>query len=91
MERLPIQGYYEDKFAVCYGCGMLNKDGLQLKTFLSNNETISRHKPKENKTAINDYLNEMNNHKNFKVWEAYVQENNIDTKGSIGNNYIPEK
>lgn len=33
----------------------------------------------------------MNNHKNFKEWEAYVQENNKDTKGSIGDNYIPEK
>lgn len=47
-----IQEYYEDEFAVCYGCGSLNKDGLQLKTFLEGEETISKYTPKENKTAI---------------------------------------
>ena len=53
MKENAIQDYYEDEFAVCYGCGRLNKDGLHLKTFLVNDETISKHKPKENKTAIN--------------------------------------
>jgi len=53
MNEIAIQDYYEDEFAVCYGCGRLNKDGLQLKTFLINDETSSKHKPKESKTAIN--------------------------------------
>jgi len=53
MKKIAIQDYYEDEFSVCYGCGRLNKDGLQLKTFLVNDETISQHKPKESKTAIN--------------------------------------
>ena len=50
---IAIQDYYEDEFSVCFGCGRLNKDGHQLKTFLTGNETISKHTPKENKTAIN--------------------------------------
>jgi len=47
-----IQDYYEDEFSVCYGCGRLNKDGHQLKTFLIGEETVSNYTPKENKTAI---------------------------------------
>ncbi|HIP49559.1 MAG TPA: PaaI family thioesterase [Lutibacter sp.] len=50
---IAIQDYYEDEFSVCFGCGRLNKDGHQLKTFLIGNETISKHTPDKNKTAIN--------------------------------------
>ncbi len=49
---IAIQDYYEDEFSVCYGCGRLNKEGHQLKTFLFGNETISKHTPDKNKTAI---------------------------------------
>ena len=52
-EKIAIQDYYEDEFSVCFGCGRLNIDGHQLKTYLINDETISKHKPKKNKTAIN--------------------------------------
>lgn len=47
-----IQDYYEDEFSVCFGCGRLNKEGHQLKTFLKGEETISTYLPKENQTAI---------------------------------------
>ena len=49
---IAIQDYYEDEFSVCFGCGRLNKDGHQLKTFLFDKETISKHTPDKNKTAI---------------------------------------
>ncbi len=50
---IAIQDYYEAEFSVCFGCGRLNKEGHQLKTFLIDNETISKHTPKANQTAIN--------------------------------------
>jgi len=50
---IAIQDYYEAEFSVCFGCGRLNKEGHQLKTFLIDNETISKHTPKVNQTAIN--------------------------------------
>jgi len=51
-DMIAIQDFYEDEFSVCFGCGRLNKDGHQLKTFLIGNETISEHIPDKNKTAI---------------------------------------
>ncbi len=37
--------------------------------------------------TFEDYMSDMNQHKNFRDWYEYVEENNKDTKGKIGENY----
>src|SRR5699024_10973763 len=46
-----IQDTYPDEFAHCYGCGALNAEGMQLKTFLEGDQTISRHRPDSSRTG----------------------------------------
>lgn len=41
-KRLAIQDCYEDDFAHCYGCGRLNTQGLQIKSYHEGDETICR-------------------------------------------------
>jgi acyl-coenzyme A thioesterase PaaI-like protein len=52
MEKMGIQDYYSEKFALCYGCGRLNEQGFQLKTYLEGEETVTRFTPKPFHTAI---------------------------------------
>lgn len=78
-----IQEFYEDEFSVCFGCGRLNKDGHQLKTFLVGEETISKYTPKENKTAIKGVVyggllaSLIDCHGTGSAATYYVKENNI--------------
>ena len=51
-----IQDYYDDDFSHCYGCGRLNPDGHQLKTYLKDNETISKYTPKNYHIAIEGFV-----------------------------------
>ena len=44
MEK-AFQDYYADRFSHCYGCGRLNPDGLQLKSYWDGEETIARFTP----------------------------------------------
>lgn len=81
-----IQEYYEDEFSVCYGCGRLNKDGHQLKTFLKGEQTISTYTPKENKTAIKGVVyggllaSLIDCHGTGSAAVFYAKENNISLK-----------
>lgn len=52
----PIQDYYPDDVAHCYGCGRLNEHGHQIKSFWDGDETISHFTPKEYHTAIPGYV-----------------------------------
>lgn len=45
MER-AFQDFYADRFSHCYGCGRLNADGLQLKSYWDGDETIARFAPR---------------------------------------------
>ena len=56
MEVKPIQDYYPDDVAHCYGCGKLNERGHQIKSFWDGDETISHFTPKEYHTAIPGYV-----------------------------------
>lgn len=56
MEVKPIQDYYPDDVAHCYGCGRLNERGHQIKSFWDGDETISHFTPKEYHTAIPGYV-----------------------------------
>lgn len=46
MSNKAVQDCYPDEFAHCYGCGRLNKDGLQIKSYWDGSECICRHTPK---------------------------------------------
>lgn len=52
----PIQDYYPDDVAHCYGCGRLNEHGHQIKSFWDGDETIARFTPKEYYTAIPGFV-----------------------------------
>jgi len=45
MSHKAFQEYYPDKFANCYGCGRLNKQGLQIKSYWDGDETVCRFTP----------------------------------------------
>ncbi len=56
MKIKPIQDYYPDDVAHCYGCGRLNEHGHQIKSFWDGDETVSHFTPKEYHTAIPGYV-----------------------------------
>ncbi len=56
MEIKPIQDYYPDDVAHCYGCGRLNERGHQIKSFWEGDETVSHYMPKDYHTAIPGYV-----------------------------------
>ncbi len=47
-----IQDLYPDDLAHCYGCGKNNPEGLHLKTYYENGETVAHYKPNSRFTAI---------------------------------------
>ena len=56
MRTKPIQDYYPDDVAHCYGCGRLNEHGHQIKSYWDGDETVSHFTPKEYHTAIPGYV-----------------------------------
>ncbi len=56
MQIKPIQDYYPDDVAHCYGCGRLNEHGHQIKSYWDGDETVSHFTPKEYHTAIPGYV-----------------------------------
>ena len=46
MEKKAFQDYYPDHFSHCYGCGKLNVDGMQIKSFWDGDETVCIHTPR---------------------------------------------
>lgn len=51
-----IQDDYADDYAWCYGCGRLNKLGLQLKTGWDSDQTVTWYTPKAEHTAIPGFV-----------------------------------
>jgi acyl-coenzyme A thioesterase PaaI-like protein len=45
MSQKAFQDFYPEDFSHCYGCGQLNNNGLQIKSYWDNNETICRFTP----------------------------------------------
>jgi acyl-coenzyme A thioesterase PaaI-like protein len=41
-----FQDYYPDEFAHCFGCGRLNKEGLQIKSYWDGEESVCHYTPK---------------------------------------------
>ena len=55
-KKKAIQDYYPEELAHCYGCGRLNENGLQIKTYWDGDETISFYTPKPYHIAIPGYV-----------------------------------
>jgi acyl-coenzyme A thioesterase PaaI-like protein len=51
-----FQDYYPDNVSHCYGCGRLNPDGLQLKTYWDGDESVTRYRPRPYHTAIPGFV-----------------------------------
>ncbi len=45
MADKAFQDYYPDEFAHCYGCGRLNRDGLQIKSYWDGEEAVCHYTP----------------------------------------------
>jgi len=98
-----IQDYYDEDFSHCYGCGRLNLEGHQLKTYLKNNETISKYTPKNYHIAIEGFVyggllaSLIDCHGTGSASIFYARENNIEIKnynaprfvtGNLNVNYL---
>jgi acyl-coenzyme A thioesterase PaaI-like protein len=51
MNAKAFQEYYTDEFASCYGCGRLNKHGLQIKSYWDGKESVCHFQPKHYHTG----------------------------------------
>ncbi len=57
MTLKAVQDFYADDLAWCYGCGRLNQEGFQLKTYWDGDETVTRFTPRPYHTAIPGFVN----------------------------------
>lgn len=51
-----FQEYYDDNTSHCYGCGRLNEQGLQIKTYWDGEESVTVFRPKSHHIAIPGYV-----------------------------------
>ncbi|NTU80127.1 MAG: PaaI family thioesterase [Chloroflexales bacterium] len=51
-----FQDCYPDELSHCYGCGHLNDQGLQLKSFWDGDESVARFTPRPYHTAVPGYV-----------------------------------
>jgi acyl-coenzyme A thioesterase PaaI-like protein len=56
MSEKAFQDAYPDDLSHCYGCGRLNPDGLQLKSYWDGDETVARFRPRPSHMAIPGYV-----------------------------------
>jgi acyl-coenzyme A thioesterase PaaI-like protein len=56
MTQKAFQDYYPDHFAQCYGCGKLNKHGLQIKSYWDGEESVCTFLPRPYHMAIPGYV-----------------------------------
>jgi acyl-coenzyme A thioesterase PaaI-like protein len=53
---MAFQDYYPDNVAHCYGCGRLNDQGLQIKSFWDGDESVCVYTPRPYHTAVPGYV-----------------------------------
>ncbi len=56
MSEKAFQDFYPDDVSYCYGCGRLNEQGHQLKTYWDGEETVTTYTPKPYHIAIPGYV-----------------------------------
>ncbi len=52
MNHIAVQDTYPDELSYCYGCGRLNPDGHQIKTYLASDHTLTEFTPRPYHTAV---------------------------------------
>ncbi|MGD8807443.1 MAG: PaaI family thioesterase [Chloroflexota bacterium] len=55
-DQKAFQDYYADEVSVCYGCGRLNEQGLQIKSYWDGDEAVCTFRPRPYHTAIPGYV-----------------------------------
>ncbi|MFO7707219.1 MAG: PaaI family thioesterase [Desulfobacterales bacterium] len=55
MAEKAFQDFYADDMSHCYGCGRLNREGLQIKSYWEGEESVCRFKPRPYHTALPGY------------------------------------
>lgn len=55
-EHIAIQDHYPNDYAQCYGCGRLNQDGLQIKSYAEGDEVVCHFQPRPYHTAVPGYV-----------------------------------
>lgn len=56
MTQKAFQDFYPDNVAHCYGCGRLNEQGLQIKSYWDGDESVCHFVPRPYHTAIPGYV-----------------------------------
>ena len=56
MTDKAFQDYYPDNVAHCYGCGRLNEQGLQIKSYWEGDDAVCTFTPRPYHTAIPGYV-----------------------------------
>lgn len=56
MSEKAFQDTYPDDLSHCYGCGRLNPEGLQLKSYWDGEETVAHFRPRPSHMAIPGYV-----------------------------------
>ncbi len=56
MTEPAFQDYYPDDLAHCFGCGRLNEQGHQIKSYWDGDESVCTYEPKPFHTAIPGYV-----------------------------------
>ena len=56
MTEKAFQDYYPDHLSHCYGCGRLNEQGLQIKSYWDGEETVCIYQPRPYHIAIPGYV-----------------------------------
>jgi acyl-coenzyme A thioesterase PaaI-like protein len=55
-EQKAFQDYYPENVSYCYGCGRLNKSGLQIKSYWDGDEAVCTFTPRPYHIAIPGYV-----------------------------------
>jgi len=56
MTEKAFQDYYRAVDSICYGCGRLNRHGLQIKSYWDGDESVCHFIPQPYHTASKDYV-----------------------------------
>jgi acyl-coenzyme A thioesterase PaaI-like protein len=56
LTQKAFQDYYPDNWSQCYGCGRLNEQGLQIKSYWDGDEAVCTFTPRPYHTAIPGYV-----------------------------------
>jgi acyl-coenzyme A thioesterase PaaI-like protein len=56
MTEKAVQDTYPDNLSYCYGCGRLNEQGLQIKSYWEGDEAVCTFQPKPHHMAIPGYV-----------------------------------